>query len=139
MINQLSQKRPALKQPIWFIIIGTSSSCVHFCTVFISVHFFAIKPLLANIYAFCIAFLVSFFGHRRFTFCATHIRWQKTLPKYLSVAVLSFALNETFYWYLLHHLNIDYRLALAIVLGCVSILTFTLSKCWAFTQKRPSI
>ena len=135
MIKQFIQtRRQLISQVMRFSIVGTSSTAVHFSSVILLVAYGHMKPLIANIIAFLIAFLVSFYGHLYWTFANTSRSFHQSLPRFMSVAILSFALNESFYWYLLHIHHMYYPTALIIVLTSVSALTFTLSKLWAFQE-----
>lgn len=102
--------------------------CVHWLVVRLLVPA-GIAPLLANVIGFSVAFNVSYFGHRNWTF-ASDSAHRTTFWRFLTVALTSFALNEALYSVLLQFMNYD--LALAIVLVAVSALTFVLSKLWAF-------
>ena len=135
MIKKVIHKhKHLLSQMMRFSVVGLSSTVVHFTCVILLVEFEALKPLTANIIAFLVAFLVSFFGHRYWTFADTTRSFRHTLPRFLSIAIMSFIINESLYWYLLHIQNMYYPVALIIVLAAVSVFTFTLSKLWAFRQ-----
>lgn len=91
-------------------------------------------PLLANVIGFGTAFNVSYFGHRNWTF-ASDAAHSTTFWRFFLVALSSFALNEAMYFVLLRW-GMDYQIALAIVLVTVAVLTFVLSKTWAFRHSR---
>lgn len=124
-----------LSQLMRFTLVGISSSIVHFSTVITLVELKWLSPLKANVIAFLVAFSVSYLGHRFWTFDNTTQRFHQSLPRFLMVASASFLLNESFFWVLLNKAQLDYALALFIVLSSVSLLTFTLSKCWAFHSR----
>ncbi|MDF1797473.1 MAG: GtrA family protein [Coxiellaceae bacterium] len=136
MIKQaIKTHKHLLSQMMRFAIVGMSSTVVHFSSVMLLVALGGMKPLIANIFAFLIAFSVSFFGHWLWTFSGTTQNFRQSLPRFFTIAVISFAVNETFYWYLLHRVHMHYSIALVIVLACVSIFTFTASKLWAFHSR----
>jgi putative flippase GtrA len=135
MIQRLKRHKHMINQLMRFSVVGGSSSVVHFTCVLLLVHFVQYHPLHANIIAFLVGFLVSFFGHRYWTFKGTTRSFLQSLPRFLLIASISFALNETFYWYLLTYVHMYYLEALVIVLAAVSVVTFTLSKLWAFHIK----
>lgn len=118
-----------------FGVVGVAAMCVHWLVVRLLVPI-GIAPLLANVIGFGIAFNVSYFGHRNWTFASdsahrpSPIAHRDSFWRFLTVALTSFALNEVMYSMLLPFM--DYSLALAIVLVVVSVLTFALSKLWAF-------
>lgn len=90
-----------------------------------------LAPLIANVIGFAVAFNVSYFGHRNWTFGST-ANHGDTFWRFLTVALASFALNEVLYFMLLRFTRLNYEIALAIVLVTVAVLTFVLSKTWAF-------
>jgi len=93
-----------------------------------------LHPLLANIIAFLVAFQVSYFGHARWTFSVTDPGSRKHKVRFFGVSVLSFVVNEIMYALLLNVLHLHYLLALFIVLISVAVLTFVLSRLWAFSE-----
>ncbi|MET0377456.1 MAG: GtrA family protein [Spongiibacteraceae bacterium] len=119
-----------------FGVVGVAAMCVHWLVVRLLVPA-GMAPLLANVVGFGVAFNISYFGHRNWTF-ASDSAHRATFWRFLTVALTSFALNEALYSVLLQFM--DYSLALAIVLVAVSVLTFILSKLWAFRHPpQPSI
>jgi putative flippase GtrA len=56
----------------------------------------------------------------------------RAATRFFAVAVTGFLLNETLYWGLLDFGPFSYRIALLIVLATVAVVTFLLSKHWAF-------
>lgn len=121
-----------MKQELfWFGVIGISALLTHFLFVLVLVPL-GLHPLVANVFAYLLAFQVSYWGHRLKTFDAGHLAHRRTLPRFFAVASLSFLLNEALYFLLLHYTPLDYRLALLIVLFAVAVVTFVLSRHWAF-------
>ncbi|MCF6777545.1 GtrA family protein [Thiotrichales bacterium 19X7-9] len=120
------------KQTFKFGIVGVIAAIVHFIIVSILVHFFHWYPLLANIVAFLIAYNVSYFGHKNWTFHEHGKKISHTSNiKFFIVATLSFILNEGLYGIYLLFIP-HYQLALFLTLATVPPITFILSKLWAF-------
>jgi putative flippase GtrA len=117
-----------------FIIVGSCAAGVHFCLVLLQVQCFAVVPLLANILAFLVSFLVSYCGHRFWTFADTTLQHAQSLPRFFLVASSSFALNEAMYFLLLRYTALPYWLSLGIVLMVVAAITFTGGRVWAFAR-----
>ncbi len=114
-----------------FGIVGVSAAAVNFLMVVIIVENAQWDPLLANIVAFLLAFIVSYIGHRFWTF--NHKTHKKSsLTKFLIVAVNSFICNEGLFAILLHTTSVHYTTALIITIFVVAIITFIFSKLWAF-------
>lgn len=114
-----------------FGLVGLTAAAIHFSTVVFIVQFFAVAPLIANIFGFLISFQMSYWGHRRWTFHETESLHRIAIPKLFIVQILNFAGNETlFYVFLL--LKLPYPLALLIVLSILPFFTFVSSKLWVF-------
>ncbi len=115
-----------------FGVVGVAAMATHWSIVALVVPL-GITPLLANVIAFCIAFNVSFFGHHHWTFTSDDSQ-KNTLKRFLGVALLGFLINEAMYSLLLTFTALDYRIALFIVLASVAVLTYLLSRFWAFRR-----
>ena len=116
-----------------FGVVGVTAMCVHLLVVALLVPL-GLAPLIANVAAFLVAFQVSYFGHARWTFKVSDPNNKKHQIKFFSVAVLSFILNETSYSLLLNWLHWHYLISLAMVLVAVAVVTFVLSRLWAFRE-----
>ena len=126
------------RELFWFGVVGVSAMLVHFVLVAWLLVPAGLPPLAANVVAFLLAFQVSYWGHRLKTFEAGHVPHRQALPRFFAVSSLSFVLNEAMYFVLLRHTPLDYRAALLIVLFTVAVVTFVLSKLWAFSGHRPA-
>ncbi|KAA0874352.1 GtrA family protein [Nitrincola tapanii] len=120
-----------LRQLLRFGGVGMTALVLHWCVVLLLVPF-GMAPLVANVFAFLLAFQVSYFGHRILTFGAQAIPHRQTFPRFASVAGLSFLVNESLYAILLTWTPLGYQWALLLVLALVAALTFVLSRYWAF-------
>ena len=114
-----------------FGAVGVTALVVHWLSVVMIVPL-GIPPLIANVIAFLIAFQVSYWGHRTWTFNVRHLPHRVTLPRFLLIACTAFAVNESLYFLLLTYTKMDYRVSLLIVLTGVVTTSFVLSKLWAF-------
>ncbi len=115
-----------------FGIVGVSAAIVHFSAVILLVEFDSLKPLIANIFAFMIAFQISYSGHRYWTFRGTLTDHRIAFPKLLLVSGLTFMANESLFYVFMTYFNLPYPIALLIVLTILPITTFLLSKFWVF-------
>lgn len=120
-----------IRQLARFGVVGVAALFIHWLTV-ISIVPLGISPLIANVIAFVVSFQVSYWGHRRWTFDASHVPHRTALPRFLLIASFGFALNELLYFVLLKYTMIGYRLSLLIVLSIVPVTTYLLSKRWGF-------
>ena len=124
-----------LTQPIKFIIIGGLSTLVHM-SVGVTLIAIGIAPLIANIWAFCMAFLVSFTGHYSFSFKGHGKPVHQALPRFLAVALLGFGANELILYLLIKSAWMRPEIALFISTATVAVMTFFLSRAWAFAQTK---
>ena len=114
-----------------FGVIGLLAAVVHFSVVVLLVQMTKMQPLLANIFAFLIAFQVSYIGHRYWTFRDTVTKHRTAFSKLFLVNGLGFLANEgLFYIFLM--LGIPYQIALIFVLLIIPIVTFVVNKFWVF-------
>jgi putative flippase GtrA len=123
---------PLFYQIFKFGCIGVLAAIVNFIVVIFLVEKFAWHPLTSNILGFILAFQVSFFGHRHWTFKSAniknhHVAW----AKFFIVAIFSLGLNQASYAFYLFFIS-HYTLALFLALATVPPITFILSKIWAF-------
>ncbi|WP_062268349.1 GtrA family protein [Endozoicomonas arenosclerae] len=120
-------------QLIKFIVTGGTAAAVHLFILWLLVDLNELTPLLANPLAFLLAFIVSYFGHSLWTFNHKQHVHHNTLVKFLLVQLLcSFVLNQGLYTLLLTYSHLNYLVASFIVLAVIPLVTFTLSKYWAF-------
>jgi putative flippase GtrA len=120
------------RELLWFGIVGVSAMLVHLGSVALVLVPLGLPPLVANVFAFLLAFQVSHLGHHRFTFSAADAPVRRSRRRFFLVAVSSFLVNEALYALLLHFTELDYRVALGIVLVAVAALTFVSARQWAF-------
>ena len=87
--------------------------------------------------AFGTAFMVSFVGHLGFTFAEQDTSLSSALWKFSIVGLVGFCCNEALLIYLLRFGGFSDTTSLFISTGFAALLTFFLSKTWAFraTQK----
>jgi putative flippase GtrA len=127
MTTQLKLKHRLL----YFAGIGCTAAGVHLFIVFNLVHFLHIHALIANVFGFLIAFNISFVGHKHLTFSQLDDQKILRFPHFFLVASTGGIINETLYFLLLRYTTLNYLFALILVLGCVSIYSFTVSRFWA--------
>lgn len=124
--------RALIFQMIRFSLTGTLATLIHFSTVIALVETTHLQPLTANIFGFFSGFIISFSGHRFWTFSETTQRIRTSLPKFIFIAGINLVGNQSLYYLLLKKLHFQYETALIIVLGLMALMTFLLSKWWAF-------
>jgi putative flippase GtrA len=121
-----------LPRPFKFLIVGGIAATVHFCIVLLLVETLHLNPLLANIFAFLVAFVVSFTGQKMFTFADRQKSLKESIGPYFLISLTSFIANEFLFSVALYLFDLRYPLALFIVLIIVAVGTYFGSKYWAF-------
>ena len=97
-----------------------------------------LAPLAANVLGWMIAFGVSFSGHRHWTFAATSgLDTAQSFWRFGLVSLGGFVLNELSYAAVLHLGGLRYDLALGLVLVGLAVVTFAVSRAWAFRPAAP--
>lgn len=122
---------PLFLQLCRFGVVGVLAAIVHFSIVVLLVQNADLAPLIANIFGFIIAFQVSYWGHRLWTFNGTITLHRVAIAKLFFVQVVNFVLNESLF-YLFLIVGLPYPIALLIVLAILPVFTFALSKLWVF-------
>lgn len=120
-------------QFIRFGSVGSIAALTHYLIVMLLIQpQYNISLKYANLIAFLLAFWVSYFGHRIFTFQATHLQHKETLSKFIIVAGLGFAFNEL--TLLISHYYTSISISVLVILSIVitSIFTFLLNRYFAF-------
>ena len=103
------------------------------------VELFNVKPLIANVLAFCVAVLVAFFGHFNWTFKAKAkqpvflSRQQRVaFARFIMVALLGLGLNSLSIVVVVDMAELSYRYAILLMAFVVPPVTFLISKFWVF-------
>ena len=121
-----------MKRPLFFALVGAAAALTHLTVVYLLVELASWPPARANVAAFCVAFLVSYMGQRRYTF-GGGAPWLHSMARWGAVSVAAFALNQLMFTQALLHLpGQPYLLLLAVVTFLVAALSFLLGKVWAF-------
>lgn len=112
---------------IRFGIVGGFATLTHVMVAWLLLTLFPGSPVfLVNVIAFSVAFSVSFFGHRHFTF-----RTDGSLPRFLVAACVGVAVNNGC---LLITAALGFPALQAIIIAAMMspLVVFVLSKYWAF-------
>ena len=120
-----------VRQILKFGLVGGLATGVHMVIGFLLIH--AGWPvLIANGAAFIMAFLVSLAGHLGFTFADQQADFPKALWKFAAVAVTGFGCNQAILSCIVLWSDVADTTALFIATTCSAIVTFVLSRSWAF-------
>ena len=120
-----------VREAAGFLAVGIAATLTHLC-VGLALHY-ALDPglsaLAANLVAFCVAYLVSYFGNATLAFPDTRIG-PASFFRFLAVSLASLGLNQTLVFALVDLAGRPYWLALACVLITVPPVTFLAMKYW---------
>ncbi len=122
-----------MRTGFWFLVVGGSAAAVHMAVFMLAAPY--LWPELANAAGFCVAFVVSFAGHRFLSFSDADTPLWQSLRRFAATALAGFAANEVMFVALLRGLNLPDWLALFFALVFASAQTFLLSRFWAFRRK----
>lgn len=118
------------KSTFWFLAVGGSAALTHMAVFALSQDH--MWPELANALGFCVAFFVSFAGHRLLSFKDAATSLGTSLGRFAVTALAGFVSNEIVFMVLLRTLGWPALLALFAALVFAAGQTFVLSRFWAF-------
>ena len=116
----------------WFLAVGSAAALTHLLVFTLTQH--QMWPELANALGFCIAFFVSFAGHRLLSFKDASTSVTTSLARFTVTALAGFASNELVFMLLLRALGWPTLAALVLALIFAAGQTFVLSRFWAFRR-----
>ncbi len=123
-----------------FGIVGLTATAVYTIAFVFWIEAAGLAPLVANVAAFCVAVMVSFFGHFYWTFRpdrqsgvnSPSAQAGTALPKFVVVALSGFLLNSLIVFLVVNVLALPYPYAIVFMVSIVPILTFAMNRLWAF-------
>src|SRR5450830_1197654 len=116
----------------WFLALGSSAALTHM-GVFAAAQPY-LWPEVANALGFCVAFFVSFAGHRLLSFKDAATSVATSLGRFAVTALAGFVSNEVVFMLLLRTLGWPAFMALFAALVFAAGQTFVLSRFWAFRR-----
>ena len=119
-----------------FGVVGLLATATHVGMMIVLVEWFHWRPLTANFGAFSIAFIVSFFGHYRWTFANQAIQdagsWRRPFARFIVTSLIGLALNSLAVFAIVDVAGLSYVYALAVMVSLVPGVLFVIGKFWAF-------
>src|SRR5689334_13351958 len=120
---------------ILFGAVGALAFVVHFGVAVAVVEWGHGAPGVGNVVGYLCALGTSWLGQSRLTF--TDAPRQGWAPlRFVATSVCGFVLNAAAYAALLRYTSLDYRVALALVMTAVAVLTWLLFRHWVFPGAR---
>ncbi len=117
---------------LWFVVVGATAAATHM-GVFEGLRPHML-PELANAIGFCVAFVVSFSGHRLLSFRDAATSVKQSLGRFALTALAGFVGNEIVFIALTRVLGVAPLPALFVALVFAAGQTFLLSRFWAFRR-----
>jgi putative flippase GtrA len=118
-----------------FFAVGTIATIVHIGVAMIVVAAAGANRTVGAMIGFVAAFMVSYFGHFRFSFAASG-RYRDYLLKFAVSSLASFLLSTAAVWVATAILGIDYKLALIALAIIVPVCNYLVNRFWVFLQPR---
>ena len=119
------------RQIVKFGLVGALATLAHMVVGAVLIHV-GLAAVVANPVAFIAAFFLSFSGHYAFSFADRRSTLWKSLKRFFIVACAGFLTNQLLLCTILLFLFVPEIHALLISTGVVAVMTFSLSKTWAF-------
>ena len=116
----------------WFGSVGAVAALVHMAAFEWLRRF--ISPEWANVCGFCIAFAVSYGGHRQLSFKNASTSTSQSLIRFAITALLGFVSNELCFLGLVYRWHWPVWPALILAMVIAAAQTFLLSRWWAFRR-----
>ena len=116
-----------------FSAVGTIATVVHIVVAVILVAAAGANPTVGAMIGFVAAFMVSYFGHFRFTFAAFG-RYRDYLLKFAVSSLASFLLSTAAVWVATAILGIDYKPAMFALAIIVPVCNYLVNRFWVFLQ-----
>ena len=123
--------RKTIREAVGFFAVGVAATFTHLC-VGLSIYYafdLGLSALAANLVAFCVAYLVSYFGNATLAFPDTRLG-PASFFRFLAVSLVSLGFNQALVFSLVDLVGRPYWQALAAVLITVPPLTFLAMKYW---------
>ncbi len=116
-----------------FSAVGAITTVVHIGVAMTVVAAAGANPSVGAMIGFVAAFMVSYFGHFRFTFAASG-RYRDYLPRFAVSSLASFLLSTAAVWVATAILGIDYKPAMFALAIIVPVCNYLVNRFWVFLQ-----
>lgn len=114
-----------------FTLVGIAAACVHIGIVWTLITQLGIETLLANLFAFLTAFIVSFTGQYLWTFRSKR-NWQSALIRFFLISLLGFTANNLVLITLLDMGFMSDSFAAVLSACVIPAVTYLAGRFWAF-------
>lgn len=123
-----------------FVVVGGLAALTHLCVASLLIHFNYFHPLIANVFGFLVAFVVSYSGQAGWTFVDRTAVAPKSLQsrvqswgRFFIVALFGFGLNEAVFYVGLS-LGYHYIVALLMAIVVAAVSGYAFNSLWVFKK-----
>lgn len=116
----------------WFIVVGATSTIVHYIVAVSLAGLTILNPEYCNIIGFSFAFPVSYFGHKKISFRHHNTHHLQSLPRFMMIAVAGFSANQSLVMFSQRLSTVPFWISLAVIMMFIALSTYLLSRFWAF-------
>jgi len=124
----------SLNQVARFVFVGGIATAVHVVVAIFAIQKLKTSSLSANFLGYSVSVSVSYFLNSVWTFRVVSPRGGQ-FPKYVLISIVGLLINQAITYLVTEIFHYSYYLAILLVISVVPIITYTLSKHWAFTGK----
>jgi len=121
-----------VREIVVFGVVGVIATLTHYFNAVFAVEFFNWNVMIANIFAYCVAVGVSFFGHSMLTFRATISR--NRFIKFVTVSLSALAVSQAILWLLTSLAFFGHRINFLVVVCVVPVYSYLLNKFWVYNK-----
>ena len=133
---RLPERAKKYSQFIRFLVAGAFVVTVNLSILYFLTSIVGVYYLISNIVAFLVAFTISFFLQKSWTFNdRSRDLMHMQLPLYLGVQLVNLACNTALMYGFVEYLHIWYILSQAIISFCLAMAIFFVNKRWIFKPR----
>jgi putative flippase GtrA len=114
-----------------FSIVGIVATAAHVSVAIIAVSVAGVFPVVGSVIGFLAAFMISYYGHSRFTFAVAG-QSRDELLRFGIAGLVSFILSTIVVWVLTSILRVDSKSALVATGIIVPISNYLINRFWVF-------
>lgn len=115
-----------------FGAVGILATLTHYFSAILAVELFGWHVMMANVFAYCVAVGVSFFGHSVLTFRAPVSR--ERFFKFVIVSLSALAVSQAILWALTYLGAFGHRINMLAVVCVVPVYSYCLNKFWVYKK-----
>ena len=125
--------REVFRQVVTFGIVGVVATLVHYLVALFFTDLIHVSVFVANILGYACAVSVSLFGHSIFSFRKKITRL--VAGRFVVVSLSTLGASEGVLFFLHESLGLHHRIALAVVVCTIPVITFFLNKFWVYASE----